>query len=50
MSDETLGGEALVSRIAMIEQQPLGDRAAGFAKLHDELLSELERSDRGSAA
>ncbi|WP_316293262.1 hypothetical protein [Clavibacter michiganensis] len=29
--------EELVSRLQLIEEQPLGDRAAAFALLHDEL-------------
>lgn len=37
--------EALVSRIALIEEQPLEERAAAFAAVHDELRSVLEGAD-----
>ena len=45
------GAEAdgLVSRIELIESQPLPQRAAQFEQLHDELLAELQRSDHGGA-
>lgn len=36
----------LLSRLEVIEAQPLNERAARFTQLHDELLSELERGDR----
>ncbi len=57
MSDETKAGadaaesadhpdaDALVSRLRVIEDQPLEERAAAFAHLHDELLRALEGSD-----
>ncbi|CCE75891.1 hypothetical protein [Clavibacter nebraskensis] len=41
--------EELVSRLQLIEEQPLGDRAAAFALLHDELRTRLEGGD-GAAA
>ncbi|MBF4624610.1 hypothetical protein [Clavibacter sp. VKM Ac-2872] len=41
--------EELVSRLQLIEEQPLGDRAAAFALLHDELRARLEGGD-GAAA
>ena len=37
--------DGLLDRIAIIESQPLDARAQGFEQLHDELLSELQRSD-----
>lgn len=37
--------EELVSRLQLIEEQPLGDRAAAFALLHDELRARLEGGD-----
>jgi hypothetical protein len=32
----------LLSQLAVIEDQPLGDRAAAFAQLHDALRQQLE--------
>jgi len=40
----------LISRLELIESQPLERRAAGFDQLADALLSELQRSDRDSSA
>ena len=40
--------ESLLGRIEVIETQPLEQRAAGFEQVHDELLEELQRSDRGA--
>ncbi|PPF54229.1 hypothetical protein C5C13_13900 [Clavibacter michiganensis] len=37
--------EELVSRLQLIEEQPLGDRAAAFGLLHDELRARLEGGD-----
>ena len=51
MSDEPDGSddrdvaEELVSRLHLIEEQPLGERAAAFALLHDELRARLEGGD-----
>lgn len=39
----------LLDRVELIESQPLEHRAAGFEQLHDELLQELQRGDRGGA-
>lgn len=39
----------LLDRVELIEAQPLAQRAAGFEQLHDELLAELQRGDRGGA-
>ncbi|MGX5680621.1 hypothetical protein [Schumannella luteola] len=36
---------ALVSRLRLIEDQPLDARAASFAQIHDELRSRLEGGD-----
>lgn len=36
---------ALVSRLRVIEDQPLADRAAALAQLHDELRARLESGD-----
>lgn len=36
---------ALVSRLRVIEDQPLADRAAALAQLHDELRARLEAGD-----
>lgn len=33
---------AFVSRVRLIEERPLDERAAAFAQLHDELQRELE--------
>jgi len=35
--------DALVSRVRVIEGQPLADRAAAYASLHDELARRLEQ-------
>ena len=40
--------EELVSRLELIEGQPLGERAASFALLHDELRARLEGGDGAS--
>jgi hypothetical protein len=49
MSDEAGLNEeendALVSRLNLIDDQPLADRAAAFAQLHDELQATLEGGD-----
>ncbi|HWH25172.1 MAG TPA: hypothetical protein VNT53_00805 [Pseudolysinimonas sp.] len=47
MSDDTAEREpeALVTRLRVIEDQPLDTRAAAFAQLHDELRSALEAGD-----
>ena len=37
--------EALLSRLALIEERPLADRAAVFRQLHDELRTELDATD-----
>lgn len=37
--------DALLSRIQVIEDQPLAQRAPAFAQLHDELRQALEGAD-----
>ena len=37
--------EALLSRLALIDDRPLTDRAQAFRQLHDELRQALEASD-----
>jgi hypothetical protein len=39
------GTDALVSRLRVIEDQPLESRASAFAQIHDELQSALEGGD-----
>lgn len=36
---------ALLSRLRVIEDQPLADRAAALSQLHDELRARLESGD-----
>ena len=36
---------ALMTRLRVIEDQPLVDRAAALAQVHDELKAELEAGD-----
>ncbi len=36
---------ALLSRLRVIEDQPLADRAAALTQLHDELRARLESGD-----
>lgn len=37
--------EALLSRLTLIDERPLGERADAFRQLHDELRHHLEASD-----
>ncbi len=37
--------DALLSRLKLIEDQPLEDRAAAFSQIHEELRSRLESGD-----
>lgn len=41
--------EALLSRLALIDERPLENRAAAFRQLHEELRVQLEATD-GDAA
>jgi hypothetical protein len=45
MTDETVDTDALLSRVRVIEDQPLPSRAEAFTQLHDELRAVLERGD-----
>lgn len=40
-------GHELISRLRVIEQQPLADRADAYAGLHDELARRLEAGVEG---
>lgn len=40
--------EAFLTRIALVEDQPLGDRATAFRQLTDELYAHLEGTDGDS--
>jgi hypothetical protein len=42
---ESTETDALLSRLRLIEDQPLESRAAAFVQLHDELQSRLEGGD-----
>lgn len=44
-ADNSDDSRALVSRLRVIEDQPLESRAAAFAQVHDELQSVLEGGD-----
>ncbi|MBO3664551.1 hypothetical protein [Microbacterium stercoris] len=46
MSDETEQhlDEGLLTRVRIIETQPLADRAAAYATLHDELSRRLDQA------
>jgi hypothetical protein len=46
-SDET---NALLSRLRLIEDQPLESRAVAFAQIHEELQSRLDSGDASSSA
>lgn len=37
--------DALLSRLALISEQPIADRAAAFRQIHDELRQQLEATD-----
>jgi hypothetical protein len=47
VSDET---NALLSRLRLIEDQPLESRAVAFAQIHEELQSRLDSGDAGTSA
>ena len=42
---ESAADEAVVSRLSLVEDQPLGDRAEAFGQLEDELRAHLEGAD-----
>lgn len=49
MSDAVeTGTNELLSRLRLIEDQPLEERATAFAHVHDELQAALERGDAHS--
>lgn len=39
------GGDGLLSRLRLIEDQPLEQRATAYAQLHDQLRDRLEGGD-----
>jgi len=43
-----VGNDELLSRLRLIEDQPLAERASSFAHVHDELRASLERGDAHS--
>jgi len=43
-----IGNDELLSRLRLIEDQPLAERASSFAHVHDELQASLERGDAHS--
>jgi hypothetical protein len=43
--DDSDGDSALVSRLRVIEEQPLAQRAQAYAQVHDGLLARLEGGD-----
>ncbi|GGF35080.1 hypothetical protein [Subtercola lobariae] len=53
MTDEVVeqaGGEGeLLSRLRVIEQQPLDARAGAYVQIYDELRTRLEGSDQSAA-
>ena len=44
-TESTEENDALLSRLRLIEDQPLESRAAAFTQVHDELRSALEGGD-----
>ena len=46
-SEET---NALLSRLRLIEDQPLESRAVAFAQIHEELQARLDSGDTGNGA
>jgi hypothetical protein len=49
-SEGTGEGNALLSRLRLIEDQPLESRAIAFAQIHEELQSRLDSGDSASGA
>lgn len=41
--------EALLSRLALIDERPLAERAMAYRQLHDELRQQLEATDGDTA-
>lgn len=46
--DEHVDDDALVDQLRLIEDQPLPERAAAYAQLHDQLQQALENGDRSA--
>ncbi|WP_445996076.1 hypothetical protein ACUWEX_09455 [Okibacterium fritillariae] len=44
-TDETRDDDGLVSRLRLIEDRPLEDRAGAYAAVHEELRAVLEGGD-----
>lgn len=42
--------DGLLSRVRLIEDRPLDDRAEAYAQVHDELLRRLESADQAADA
>ena len=49
-SDSDTENNALLSRLRLIEDQPLEGRATAFAQVYDELQSRLESGDSAGIA
>lgn len=51
MSDETRSSQehALITRLSVVEQEDLGDRAAGYVAIYEELRERLEGGDESRA-
>jgi len=49
-SEQTTGNEpALISRLSVVEGEPLADRAIGYSAIYDELRQRLEGGDTSRA-
>ncbi|WP_440710823.1 hypothetical protein [Herbiconiux sp. YIM B11900] len=44
-TEQVDNGDALVSRLRVIQEQPLDQRATAYAQVHDELKARLEGGD-----
>jgi aspartate aminotransferase-like enzyme len=49
VTEPTTESDALLSRLRLIDDQPLESRAAAFAQLHDELRNRLEGGDSSAS-
>lgn len=43
--EQAQANDALVSQLAVIDAQPLEDRASSYAQLHDQLQARLDGAD-----
>jgi hypothetical protein len=43
--DDATDDDGLLSRVRLIEDQPLAERAAAFGQVHDELQARLQAAD-----